>query len=63
MGQDDVQHGHEDQQEREQGGEPVVGDERGEVAGLVVPELLPDGPALLQPVERGDQLFHGIHRA
>ncbi len=36
------QHRHEHQQQREQRDEPVVGDQRGKLAGLVVAELLDD---------------------
>ena len=38
----DVQHRDQDEQQREERGEGVVGDQRGEVPGLVVLELRPD---------------------
>ena len=66
--QHDVQHGDQHQQQREQRGETVVGDQRGQVAGLVVAELLPHrdregqpGPVLLGLVHPVDQPLNCVH--
>ena len=66
--QHDAEHAEQHEQQREERGEGVVGDQRGQVARLVVTELLPDrdrhgqpGVLLLEHVYRPEYLFHSVH--
>ena len=68
--QHQIQHGVQDQQQREDRRECVIGHQRGQVAGLVVAELLPGadhvpepGPPLLEPIDGVLRLLHRVHGA
>jgi len=68
--QHDAQHGDQDQQQREDRREGVVGHQGGQIARLVIAKLLPHGdrerqPAepLLDPVGALDGLLCWVHRA
>jgi hypothetical protein len=66
--QDYVEDRDQDEQQREQRGESVVGDQRGEIARLVVVELRPDRdrkgkrrPPLLESVGRPHGPLYRVH--
>ena len=65
--EDEAEHGHEDQQQREEREERVIGDQRGQAPALVVAELLDHGhrhrqprAALLEAV-KGPERAHEVH--